>query len=283
MDEPDRRVADALRDAARALEPVSDAPRLDAEWLMAHALGCSRSAMLLQHGAAAVPPAFGDLVARRMTGEPLAYITGEQEFYGLGFRVTPDVLIPRADSETLIEAAREELAAAPPQRILDCGTGPGTLLLAALSLWPEATGVGIERSAAALTVARQNAVALGFANRAEIRHADWNAPGWAEGIGSFDLVLANPPYVETDDPDLATDVRMFEPAEALFAGADGLADYRVLVPQLPALLTPGGIAVVEIGSRQSEAVAAIAAAAGLSARLARDLGDRPRALVLAHN
>ncbi|MDR7102018.1 peptide chain release factor N(5)-glutamine methyltransferase [Croceicoccus sp. BE223] len=283
MNGPDRRVADALREAARALEPVSDAPRLDAEWLMAHALGCSRSAMLLLHGAAPVPPAFADLLARRMTGEPLAYITGEQEFYGLAFCVTPDVLIPRADSETLIEAAREELAAAPPQRILDCGTGPGTLLLAALSAWPEATGLGIERSPAALAVARQNAVTLGMADRAEMRHADWTAPGWAEGIGSFDLILANPPYVETDDPDLAADVRMFEPAEALFAGADGLADYRVLVPQLPALLAPGGIAVVEIGSRQAEAVAAIAGAAGLSARLTRDLGDRPRAFVLAHN
>lgn len=274
------RVADALRDAARALAAVSDAPRLDAEWLMAHSLGCSRSAMLLQHGDADVPPAFADLLARRMTGQPLAQITGEQEFYGLTIRVTPDVLIPRADSETLIEAARNELAGRPPARMLDCGTGPGTLLLAALSVWPDARGVGIERSAAALAVARDNAAALGMTDRTELRHGDWTAPDWTSGIGAFDLILANPPYVETDDPDLAADVRAFEPAQALFAGPDGLADYRVLVPQLPALLTAGGIAVVEIGSRQAEAVSAIAAGAGLTVRLVRDLGGRPRALVL---
>lgn len=270
-------IAEALRDAAARLAATSDTARLDAELLMAHALGVSRSDLLLRHMSDVPPPHFAALAARRLEHEPLAYITGQQEFFGLPLRVTHDTLIPRADSEVLVEAA---LAARPgAARVLDCGTGTGALLLAVLAGLPAAQGVGIERSAAALEVARANAAALGLAQRAALHQADWTLPGWAGGLGQFDLVLANPPYVE-DEAELAASVRAYEPAEALFAGPEGLDAYRVLVPQLPALLAPGGLALIEIGHTQADAVTEIARAAGLEAELHRDLGGRPRALAL---
>jgi release factor glutamine methyltransferase len=278
-------VAHALREAARALAGVSDTARLDAELLMAHALGVERSELLLRNMDAAVPAAFAPLVQRRAAHEPAAYIVGRQEFYGLSLEVTPAVLIPRADSETLIEAAREALAARAPRRILDLGTGSGALLLAALTVWPQAEGVGVDRSAASLDVALRNARALGLADpggnggRARMIGADWHAPGWADALGRFDLVLCNPPYVEREAL-LEPSVREWEPAGALFAGAEGLDDYQALVPQLARLLALHGTAVFEIGSTQAEAVSRIAAAHGFQAELHRDLASRPRALVL---
>jgi release factor glutamine methyltransferase len=242
---------------------------------MAHALGVSRSDLLLRRLRDEPPEGFAALVERRMAHEPVAYIVGRQEFYGLDLAVSPAVLVPRADSETLVEAARLAFAGRPPQRLIDLGTGSGALLLAAASLWPGAQAVGIDRSGEALALASANARALGFA--AQFEERDWTQGGWAAGLGRFDLILANPPYVE-DDAELAPQVRGHEPAGALFAGADGLADYRVLVPQLPALLAPDGVAVVEIGHTQAEAVAGIGQAAGLASRLHRDLGGRPRAL-----
>ncbi|MCC6829453.1 MAG: peptide chain release factor N(5)-glutamine methyltransferase [Novosphingobium sp.] len=274
-------VADALREAAALLGKTSDTARLDAELLMAHALGLSRSDLLLRHMRAAPPAAFAGLLARRQAHEPVAYILGRQEFFGLDFAVSPAVLIPRGDSEVVVEAA---LAARPDaRRLLDCGTGSGALLLATLAHLPEATGIGIDRSPEALAVAAANAARLGLAGRARMAVADWEAPGWTEALGeAFDLILANPPYVETM-ADLAPSVRAHEPAGALFAGPEGLDAYRLLVPQLPALLAPGGIALVEIGAAQADAVGAIAATAGLCATLHRDLANRPRALQLARN
>lgn len=273
--------AEALRAAAGRLAAVSDTARLDAELLLAHALGCSRSDLLLRHMPEPAPAAFAALVERRMAHEPVAYITGTQEFFGRAFVVAPGVLIPRADSETVVEAA---LAACPspasvPARVLDCGVGPGTLLLTVLGECPAAHGVGIDRSGEALAIAARNVQALGLAERAELHQRDWTVPGWSDGLGRFDLVLANPPYVE-QAADLDPQVRQWEPAGALFAGADGLDDYRLLVPHLPALLAPGGTAVVEIGATQAPAVAALAQAQGLAATLHHDLGGRPRALVL---
>lgn len=272
-------VSQALRGAAAALGETSDTPRLDAELLMAHALGVSRSELLLRHGGSAVPEGFVALLQRRLRHEPVAYILGRQEFFGLEFRVSPAVLIPRADSETLVEAA---LAARPEaRRVLDCGTGSGALLLAVLAHLRGATGVGIDRSPEALAVATRNAAALGLDGRAAMRLADWREAGWREALGGpFDLVLTNPPYVESEAA-LAASVRDHEPAAALFAGPEGLDDYRMLVPQLPALLAPGAAALVEIGATQAEAVSAIAATVGLGARLHHDLGGRPRVLELS--
>ena len=268
--------AEAIRAAASRLAETSDTARLDAEVLMAHALGVSRSDLLLRRMADAVPEGFAALVARRAGHEPVAYIVGNQEFYGLHLRVSPAVLIPRGDSEVLVEAA---LAGAPAAaRVLDCGTGSGALLLAVLAHLPGARGLGIDRSAAALAVAAGNAAALGL--RATFIERDWTRAGWSDGLGRFDLVLANPPYVESE-AELAPSVRGHEPAGALFAGDDGLADYRVLVPQLPALLTPEGRALVEIGAEQADAVADIAVTAGLKCVLHRDLGGRARVLEMA--
>jgi release factor glutamine methyltransferase len=265
----------ALAETARDLAGVSDTARLDAELLMAHALGTSRDAVLLRHLGEAVPAGFAALVERRRAGEPLAYITGTRDFWTITLRVGPGVLIPRADSETLIEAAVRHFAGAPgPRRILDLGTGPGTLLLAALAEWPGATGLGVDASAAALDHARANAAALGLP-------ATFIEGDWATGIDErFDLILANPPYIADDDPDIAPDVRAFEPAQALFAADGGLAAYRAIVPDLPRLIAPGGVAVLEIGWRQGDAVAAMVRAAGQSARVVHDLGDRPRAVVV---
>ena len=269
----------AIREAAEVLATVSDTPRLDAELLMAHVLGVTRPEMLLHAMRDPVPAGIAALVVRRLRHEPVAYIVGAQEFYGFELIVTPDVLIPRGDSETLVEAARTSLAERPPARILDLGTGSGALLLAALSLWPGAHGVGIDRSLAAVAVAAANAGRLGMAARTRFLHDDWTRPGWADSLGPFDLILANPPYVE-DGAALAPEVRGHEPAGALFAGAEGLDAYRVLVPQLAALLEPEGLAIVEIGTTQADAVARLAIAAGLDTDLHRDLGGRPRALAL---
>jgi len=268
-------VGAAVRAAAAALAATSDTARLDAEWLMAHALGVSRSDLLLRHMGDAVPAGFAALVARRAGHEPVAYILGHAEFYGLTLAVGPDVLIPRGDSETLIEAARLALEGRPPARILDLGTGSGCLLLAALSLWPQAEGVGVERSAGARAVAGANAQRLGLPAR--IIAADWTMAGWAADLGRFELILANPPYVEADAA-LAPDVAGHEPHSALFSGPEGLDDYRLLIPQLPALLAPQGLALIEIGWQQAAAVAAIAHAAGLATRLHHDLAGRPRTI-----
>jgi release factor glutamine methyltransferase len=273
----DMTISQSLRDAAALLAQSSDTPRLDAELLMAHALGVTRSDLLLRHMSDPAPQSFAPLLNRRQNHEPVAYILGHQDFFGLNFIVTPDVLIPRGDSEVLVEAALKACPNA--SRVLDCGTGSGALLLAVLSQLPDATGVGVDRSLNALDVAAANAARLGLGDRARMLHRDWEQADWAVDLGQFDLILANPPYVETA-AEIAADVRDQEPPGALFAGADGLDAYRVLIPQLPALLTPKGVTLVEIGSTQAEAVTSIAEAAGLAATLHRDLANRPRALEL---
>ncbi len=261
-----------MANAAHALP--GDTARLDAELLMAHALGVSRSDLLLRHLDDLCEVAGYDaLVARRAAGEPLAYITGTREFWSLPFHVTPDVLIPRPDSETLVEAALETAGPAP--RVLDLGTGSGALLLALLHERPGGCGVGVDRSEAAIGIARQNAAALGIADRSAFVVGDWDAPL----AGRFDVILANPPYIATGEP-LPRDVRDFEPHGALFAGADGLDDYRRIIPRLSALLAAGGAAHLEIGHTQADLVAGLAADAGLAATLRHDIGGRPRCLTL---
>ena len=269
-------IARALNRATQTLSATSDTPRLDAELLMAHALGIERDTLLLARQDQVVPATYPSLVERRQSGEPVAYITGRRAFWNIELEVGPGVLIPRPDSETLMVAAIEHFAGAPgPARILDLGTGPGTLLLAALDQWPAATGLGVDSSDAALGYAAANARRLGLANRAHFRRGDW-AAGISE---TFDLVLINPPYI-ADDAELAPDVAEHEPAEALFAGSEGLDDYRRLAPDIARLIALGGLAAVEIGHDQAASVAGLLTAQGLKPRLARDLAGRPRAMLI---
>ncbi|WP_448659792.1 peptide chain release factor N(5)-glutamine methyltransferase [Sphingomonas sp. CJ99] len=265
----------ALAAATMRLAAVSDTPRLDAELLMAHALGVSRSDLLLRHLDAPEPEGFDALIERRLALEPVAYIVGSRDFWTITLSVGPGALIPRGDSETLIEAAVDHFAGtAGPRRVLDLGTGPGTLLLAALAEWPGASGLGVDVSEAALGYARANGERIAPARAA------WRLGDWTTGLDErFDLILCNPPYIAVDDPDVGDGVRAHEPPGALFAGTDGLAAYRRILPDLPRLLMPGGCAVLEIGWRQGEAVAALAMAAGLAVTLARDLAGRDRAIV----
>jgi release factor glutamine methyltransferase len=260
-----------------------ETPRLEARLLLAHALGC-RQEDLLRDPRAAVPPdataRFADLLRRRLDHAPVAHLLGTQDFWSLSFAVSSATLIPRADSETLIEAA---VAAFPDpgavRRVLDLGTGTGCLLLAALVEFPAASGLGLDRIPEAAALARDNAARLGLGARARFAVADWAAPI----AGRFDLVLSNPPYIESATiPALMPEVARHEPASALDGGADGLDAYRAIAAALPGLLAPGGRAVLELGEGQEAAVTAIAAAQGLRRLGCRaDLGGVARALVLS--
>lgn len=267
---------DALRAAAARLAPVSETPRLDAELLMAEALGIEREALLLSRLDDPAPPGFDPLVERRRASEPVAYITGRRAFWTIELSVGPGVLIPRPDSETLIEAAVDHFGTRGPKTVLDLGTGPGTLLLAALAQWPEARGLGVDSSERAIDFAGLNASDLGLHERARFRLGDW-----ALGLdGQFDLILCNPPYVETG-ADLPRDVADWEPAEALYAAADGLSEYRRLAPEIPRLLAPGGLACLELGAGQREAVAALFDPASFTIKSRKDLKGIERCLTLS--
>ena len=261
--------------AARLAASGIDEPRREARILLAHAAGLT-PAEILTDGARCIDPApFTALLARRATREPMALVLGIQEFWSLRFAVSPDTLVPRADSEAVVEAA---LSLPAPARVLDLGTGTGCLLLAVLSERPHAWGVGVDRVPAAAALARCNAGALGLATRTAFLAADWTAPL----AGQFDLVLSNPPYVRRADIlGLQAEVRNHEPASALDGGPDGLDAYRHIVPALPSLLAPGGYAVLEIGEGQGEAVSALAQAAGVRpVGLRRDLSGMERGCIL---
>ena len=266
----------ALADAARQLSETSDTSRLDAELLMAEALHIDRDKLLLSPPDRQVPKRFWQMVERCKDGEPVAYITGRRAFWNIELHVGPGVLVPRPDSEVLIASAIEHFAGtAGPRRILDLGTGPGTLLLAAVDVWPDATGLGVDVSRQALSYAAANARRLGFEGRLKLVQGNW-ADALAE---TFDLILCNPPYV-AEGSDLGPGVREYEPDEALFAGREGLDAYRALAPQLPRLLNQGGLAAVEIGPDQAKRVTKLLRRDGLKARVADDLAARPRAVLL---
>lgn len=257
---------------------------LDARLLLAAALDCPPDSLLVRRDQPLEAPTAGRFEAmlqRRLRGEPVAHLLGRREFWSLPLRVTADTLIPRPDSETLVEAAldwaRARLGGRRSVRsILDLGTGSGCLLLALLTELPDADGVGLDRSPAALEVARGNAQALGMAGRVQFVCADWADPL----AGAFDLVVGNPPYIADDEwPGLPDEVRRFEPSLALRGGADGCAAYRRIFAALPRLLPSDGSAWVEIGGVSAAAVPAIATAAGLQVfETRKDLAGRPRAL-----
>ena len=245
-------VAEAL-DAARASIPMREA-RL----LLCHVLGLT-AATLAAHPEQKVSPAdtaaFRALAARRAAGEPIAYLTGRREFYGLDFRVTPDVLIPRAETELLVDLALEAQA----ERILDLGAGSGCLAIAVAKHRPQAEVTAVDAAAAALEVARDNAARHGV--RLRFLQGDWFAP---LAGARFDLILANPPYVAESDPHLAQGDLRFEPVGALLAGPDGLREIRRIVAAAPAHLEPGGRLWLEHGYDQAQAVAVLLEQAGFT-------------------
>ena len=271
----------AARIATRLAAAGIEDARAEAWLLLSVALGRSRAELMA--GAGAIPDAaqaarLEELVQRRAAREPIAYLLGEKEFWSLEFEVGPAVLIPRPETETVVEAvldhAAERKAA---MRLLDLGTGSGCLLLALLSELPNAIGLGIDDSPAALAIAGRNAARLDLRARAQFAQGRWG-----EGVdGAFDVIVSNPPYVaESEWPDLQPEIRGFEPKAALVAGPDGLAAYRALAPDCARLLAGGGLCALEIGYGQGDAVAAILSDHGLTVLArCRDLAGIERCLV----
>jgi len=226
----------------------------------------------------AAPDKFEDAVARRATHEPVAYILGRREFWSLDFEVSPAVLIPRPDSETLVETALKDLKLAPPKRILDLGTGSGCLIVSLLTEWPQASAVAVDISAAALDIAGRNAARHGVAGRIAFRQNDWAA----DIDERFDLVISNPPYISDEAfATLDIDVRGHEPEAALKAGTEGLTAIERIARDLPALLKPAALALIEIGFDQARAASAVLTKNGLEiVRIVRDLAHHDRVLVV---
>jgi release factor glutamine methyltransferase len=279
---PPMTISQARRAVAECLRGRGfDTPDLDARLLVGHALG-------LDHGTLAVAAAraltraeaerLEAVLARRLAHEPVARIRGSKEFWSLPFAVTPDVLVPRPDTETVVEAALAVVGRDRALRIADLGTGSGAILLALLSELPTTYGIGTDRSERALAVARRNAVDLRLADRAGFVACDF-----ADAVaGPCDLVVANPPYIPSDDiASLARDVRDYDPRLALDGGADGLSAYRVIAADAARVLVPGGWLVVEFGIGQAGAVAGLLARCGLAVpgEPRRDLSGRPRVVI----
>ncbi len=276
----DGNLQDCLGTATARLVAALDLPRaearLEARVLAAHALGMER-AWLVAHGGDRLTPAQAEAVeacvARRLGGEPVAYIVGRREFYGQEFFVTPDVLIPRPETETLVEAALARLPAGRPARVLDLGTGSGIVALTLARLRPEAVFTAVDCCPAALAVARRNARTLGLA-RVDFVQADWYP---ADSVKNFDMIVANPPYIAEADPHLSRGDLRFEPRGALAAGPDGLAAIRTIVANAHRHLHPGGWLLLEHGHDQALACRTLLVKAGFVGLFTQnDLGGRPR-------
>lgn len=259
-------LAEAVTRLARQLDSAGvEGPLGDARLLAVHALTIDRTSLHTDRDrilSAAEWEAMERLGRRRAVGEPVSRIVGEREFWSLPFALSPAILDPRPDSETVIQAVLDRLPVRDrPLAMLDLGTGSGCLLIALLTEYPHAWGVGVDASTDAAAMARDNANRLGVGDRASFLVGEW---GHAL-IGGFDLVVSNPPYIVDGEIDtLAPDVALFDPRSALSGGADGLDAYRALAPAIPGLLNPGGWAVLEVGDGQSRVVESLLADAGLA-------------------
>jgi release factor glutamine methyltransferase len=259
-----------------------DSPELDARVLLKEALHLSDLELVTAADHPASPEAalnLAAMVARRVAGEPVARILGHREFWGMRFDLGPETLVPRPDTETLVETAVEVCGRPGPGRVLDLGTGTGCLLIAILSEFPAAQGVGVDLSERALKVAAANAGRLGVGGRCSFVRSDWGA----EVDGAFDLIVSNPPYIVTADmAGLDAEVRLHDPALALDGGADGLDAYRRVARDAARLLAESGTLIVELGAGQEGEVAEIMATEGFvrDGAARRDLAGIPRALVV---
>ena len=258
-----------------------DSPRLDAEVLLSHILKCDRIHLYVNFDRPLVGEelsSFRQMVKARAQRMPVAYILGEKEFMGHSFRVTPDVLIPRPDTEILVEEAIRLLAEKEAPRIVDIGTGSGAILLSVLKGTEGSTGVAVDLSPAALAVAKSNGERLGLADRAEFRLGDLYAP--VDGL--FDAILSNPPYIPVRDMEgLAPEVKQ-EPEMALVGGVDGLDFYRRLIDDAPRYLKEGGIVLFEVGIGEAQDVAELGKRRGFSAqRILPDYAGIDRVVVLS--
>ena len=273
-------VAGLWRTIAQGFTATSSSPTLDARIIVAHVIGAAPSDLALREdesvGAEAVVRAMV-LAARRVAGEPVARIVGEKEFYGLAFGLSPDTLVPRPDTETVVEAVLAAVLAQAPVTVLDLGTGSGAILLALLAALPNARGLGVDVSAGAIATARANAERLGLSARATFAVGDW-----ADGVaGRFDVITANPPYIETAAiAGLPVEVRDFDPHIALDGGADGLAAFRAVFADLDRVMANGGAAFVEVGAGQAHAVANIARAHRMVTVFRRDLAGILRVVIV---
>ena len=268
---------------ARLTSVGIDNPRLDARVLLAHAMNISTNDLILGNIDASneAKVKFEHAIVRRLTREPVAYIIGEKEFWSLPFAVGPGVLIPRPQTETLIEEAQRRFPSADtPLRILDLGTGSGILLLTLLHLYPNAQGTGVDASSDALRWAEANARKFGLESRAELKLGNWNHR--IEGM--FDLVVSNPPYVVRGELAQLAPELGFEPEVALNGGEDGLEAYRALAPVMARRVASEGLILLEIGAGQVEAVSGLLLAAELVVNhVAADLAGRPRVVVGGRN
>lgn len=248
-------VRDILQESEVRLHEV-DSPRLSAELLLAKVAGCSRLSLVVDRNrqlSSLELEQIHELVARRATGEPIAYILGVKEFYGLDFQVTPDVLIPRPETEHIVEKVEKLYSKSDSFHYADLGTGSGILAVTIAFLFPKATGVAVDISPAALCVAAGNAELHGVADRLEFTSGDFTTSLF--GGAEFDIVVSNPPYVTENEYDAAShEVTDFEPVGALVSGADGLDHVRAMLGHVERSLRPGGSFLMEIGFGQSEGV-----------------------------
>jgi release factor glutamine methyltransferase len=273
-------IREALAQASQRLAATTESPRLDAELLLAHVLKKSRAALLARPEeplAAADAQAFDALLQRRLADEPVAYLIGHWEFWSLPLKITPDVLVPRPETELLVRWALEISRTLQPRHIADLGTGSGAIAFALAKELPDAHVIAVDRSASALAVARANGAALRLANVAFFQEnfAAFFTDTGVQG-GMFDLIVSNPPYVAAGDPHLQK--LTHEPSGALTAGADGLSCLRAIVAGAPARLRSGGWLLVEHGYQQGADVRALFAAPGFDAvETRRDLSGNERA------
>lgn len=279
---PDPPRIDALVRWAAAEFAASPTPMIDARLLAKAAFGLDDTS-LIADGARAIDAEaldrFVSMAARRVLDEPVAHIVERREFWSLDLEVAPGILVPRADSETLIEAVIKRRDRQESLRIVDLGCGSGALLCALLSEFPNAQGTGVDIDPRAVAVTSRNISRLGFSARACVKEGDW----FGAVDGAFDIVIANPPYIQTGDRDsLPREVRDYESPLALFAGADGLDAFRSILSSAPAHIAADGLLAFEFGEKQAEAVNEIATAAFPKARIAveNDLAGRLRALVI---